>query len=117
MPPGFDSLPVHDEVTALDMVDGERELLEEVIGLFRDNTADRIADLVSAVAAADARAIANAAHSIKGAAANICAERIRALADELEKVALQGGADPMADLCDHLRAEFERFNREVAFCA
>ncbi|MGE3165778.1 MAG: Hpt domain-containing protein [Planctomycetota bacterium] len=117
MASGFESLPVHDEAAALDIVEGERELLEEVIALFRESTAGRIDELRRAVDQSDLRGVANAAHSIKGAAANICAERVRALATEVEKVALAGEKNALPTLAASLCAEFDRFNQEVTFAA
>ena len=79
---------------ALDQVEQDRALLDEVVENFVDTAPDLLDDLRKAANGADADALRRAAHSLKGAAANICAEPMRATADTLEQMG-QGGA-----LCD-----------------
>lgn len=115
--PDLDALPVHDELAALDMLEGERELLEEIISLFRESTVDRMVDLSASLDAGDVQGVSAAAHSIKGAAANICAERIRSLSTELESMARRGELDGLTELVEALVVEVDRFDQEVSFTA
>lgn len=117
MIPDISTLPVHDEEAALELMDGERELLEEVLDLFRESTAERVQSLSDALPANDLSALAAGAHSIKGAAANVAAERLRALATQLELDARQGESDDLEQLAQLIRDEFDRFLKEVTFSA
>ncbi|WP_028317981.1 Hpt domain-containing protein [Desulfobulbus elongatus] len=69
---------------ALEQTAGDEELLEELLILFRDSSADDYAQLQRAVAAGDAAAVVQAAHSLKGAAASLGIEGIRQLAFDME---------------------------------
>ena len=106
-----------DEAAALDMVEGERDLLEEILDLFQECTRERVDDLKDAVSSGELEGVGSAAHAIKGAAANICAERIRVLAAQMESDARQGAVGDIAEMCDMLEAEVDRFTNEVEFTA
>ncbi|MEM7167681.1 MAG: Hpt domain-containing protein [Planctomycetota bacterium] len=117
MIPELDGRPVMDEAAALDMVEGERDLLEEILELFEDCTRDRVAELRESVASGELDRVSSAAHAIKGAAANICAERIRLLAAQMESDARQGVVADISEMSAMLEAEFDRFVAEVEFTA
>lgn len=111
------ALPVLDVEQALLLVEGERELLEEIIQLYRTTTAERVADLQVALADGCLEGVAAAAHSIKGASSNICAARLRTVAARLETDARQARTDHLSELCGLVQSEFERFQQEVEFAA
>jgi two-component system, sensor histidine kinase and response regulator len=62
---------------ALSQLDGDRELLHEVVNLFVETAPALLEDLRSAALTGDGRELQAAAHSLKGAASNICAEPVR----------------------------------------
>jgi len=74
-----------DRSFALEQTTGDEELLEELLTLFRDASAQDYSQLQQAVADNDAAAAARAAHSLKGAAASLGIEGIRRLAAEMEQ--------------------------------
>jgi HPt (histidine-containing phosphotransfer) domain-containing protein len=74
-----------DKSFALEQTTGDEELLEELLTLFRDASAQDYIQLQQAVADNDAATVARAAHSLKGAAASLGIEGIRRLAAEMEK--------------------------------
>lgn len=117
MIPDLEGRPVMDEVAALDMVEGERDLLEEILELFQDCTRERVDELRQSVSAGELDRVSSAAHAIKGAAANICAERIRVLAGQMESDARQGVVADISEMSEMLEAEFDRFVAEVHFTA
>jgi len=79
---------------ALGMVQriGGRELLDKIVSLFRSTSAERLEALQVAVASHDLRQVSRLAHAIKGSAAQVGAEPLRASAAalELECESLQG---------------------------
>ncbi|RPE67745.1 signal transduction histidine kinase [Tibeticola sediminis] len=73
--------------------DEAQTLTREVVRLFLDTLAQRLADIDAALAAARAEALCTAAHALKGAASNIGALALQQACAELESVA-QTGALP-----------------------
>ena len=66
-------------------MDDDRELLIEILGLFREQAATSSGLIRDAVAGQDGPALERAAHSLKGAAANISAEPVREASLHLEQ--------------------------------
>lgn len=75
---------------ALIQLDGDRELFHDVLNVFLETIPALLGDLRSATAASDAHKLEEAAHSLKGAASNICAEPVRSNAQRLEEMGKQG---------------------------
>ncbi len=71
---------------ALQQLDDDREVLLEVLNLFVETAPALLADVRSAVSSGDNDKLRSAAHSIKGAASNICAEPVRRVAQLLEEM-------------------------------
>ena len=97
---------------ALTQLAGDRELFDEALGTFLDTMAGIVGELQSAASSADAPRLELAAHSLKGAASNICAEPVRQIAQRLEQMGKRGDfkdADSaLADLQDRL-GQLRRF--------
>ncbi|MGQ9650627.1 MAG: response regulator [Phycisphaerae bacterium] len=72
---------------AMENLGGERELFEEVLGLFVQTIPQIRKDLETAIAAKDAARLCLVAHGLKGSAANVCAESARRAAEEIEIMA------------------------------
>ncbi len=70
---------------ALEQAGDDEEMLAELLVLFRDSSASDLARINDGLAAEDAVAVADAAHSIKGASASLGVEGVRKIAAELEK--------------------------------
>ena len=113
MLPTLDSIPVHDRQTCMELLDGDQELLDELLVLFAENTQLTLNSLETAVNDHDAAAVGLAAHAIKGSAANLCAERVRALASDLELAAREGRHQVFAEFVPALQKEFQTFVREI----
>jgi len=69
---------------------GDRELLKEVLEIFLEDSEPTCEEIARAVEAADREALEASAHALKGACANVSAERARAAAAELEEMARGG---------------------------
>lgn len=81
---GHLDLKVMDQL--LDLDDGAVGLLKEMLGLFKEDTPDRIQAIEALLASGDrdGDALADVAHAIKGASGTMGAHRLRAVAAEFE---------------------------------
>lgn len=65
-------------------MEGEPDLIVELIDLYLEDAPRRIADLQAAIAGADQLALKRTAHSLRGSSANLGARQVAALCAELE---------------------------------
>jgi CheY-like chemotaxis protein/HPt (histidine-containing phosphotransfer) domain-containing protein len=79
-----------DTASALARVEGDVELLQEVVALFLEELPDMLTDLREAVTAWDARAIERAAHKLKGSVGNFAAQPAFQAALRLENIGRAG---------------------------
>jgi CheY-like chemotaxis protein len=75
---------VFDRNAALDRVEGNKELLQEIIGLFFDEIPGLMSAIHDSMVRRDAQALKRAAHTLKGAVSNLGAEAACAAALQLE---------------------------------
>jgi CheY-like chemotaxis protein/HPt (histidine-containing phosphotransfer) domain-containing protein len=80
-------LPRFDEADVLDRLGGDREILTEVAAIFRHTAPDLTGEMRAALDRRDAPALRRAAHTLKGAAGNLSAKRLSAVALEIESAA------------------------------
>jgi len=92
---------------ALEQTAGDEELLEELLMLFRDSSAEDYARLCQAAESGDADGVVAAAHSIKGAAASLGIEGVRQLALEMETQAREGNVACALDKKEQLGSLLE----------
>jgi len=71
------------------------DLLAELLMLLAESSNSDLQKIKDGLAAGDSQAVADAAHSIKGAAASLGIEGLRAVAYEIEK---KGRANQLADV-------------------
>jgi|ERR1700687_3375692 HPt (histidine-containing phosphotransfer) domain-containing protein len=77
-------------VGALQRVEGDSELLEEIARIFVDECAKIIAEIRGALDAPDARLLEQSAHRLKGSSSNLGAKSLAQSASELELMARAG---------------------------
>ena len=77
----------------LERVEGDRELLEEMIQLFADDAPVLLETMRKALEQGDMVKLERSAHSMKGAAGNLSANFVMAAASELEKNAKVNDAE------------------------
>jgi HPt (histidine-containing phosphotransfer) domain-containing protein len=77
-------LPIWDRPSALDRLGGDEDLLQELLGMLLAQMAEMIPRLAHAIQQGDADSLERIAHSLRGAAASLSAERFRQSAHELE---------------------------------
>jgi HPt (histidine-containing phosphotransfer) domain-containing protein len=99
---------VLDPAGALERVDGDRELLGEIIGLFQQDIDTLMEELEAAVRSKDPEAIMRTAHRLKGSVATFAARPATAAALHLETMGREGNiADADAAFAD-LKTELAR---------
>jgi signal transduction histidine kinase/DNA-binding response OmpR family regulator len=82
-----------DEDALRQRLSGDDELMADVIRVFVDDLPVRLAAIKHAVTARDAEALRDAAHALKGAAANLSAARLFEASRVIEQVAVEGRMD------------------------
>jgi PAS domain S-box-containing protein len=100
----------------LERVMEDEDLARELIRTFLEQTPAQISTLRSHISKGETQPAERLAHSIKGAAANLGGEALRATAYEMEKAGKAGNLQAMASMLpelekqfDVLKAEMERF--------
>ena len=95
--------------------DDDNAFLKEIIGIFLEDTPQRIAELKECLTAFDQPRFTRAAHSIKGSASNLGATQVRTVAEKLEHQSRNSGLNGLEELLSSLenvfavaRAELER---------
>lgn len=91
-----------------DMTEGDRDFLEELVMLYLEDADEQIAGIRAALESSDAKTLERRAHSLKGASANVGAERMREIAYEME---MAGKGEHLADawsILERIQAELPR---------
>ncbi|WP_006788726.1 PAS domain S-box protein [Thiorhodospira sibirica] len=115
VPPVTESTPppalqIFNQQTALERFMGDHELLQQILHSFMADLSARLAELQQACATEDFILIRQLAHSLSGAAGNLSAERLQAIAKGIEAAALT------EDLA-HIQAAYQELNdQQYAFC-
>ena len=87
------------------VVEGDAEFAQSLISDFLAYTQEQLEKMDDAIAANDAQALGDLAHSIKGAAASLTADRVREAASRIEAMAHDGGHAGLPELVALLKAE------------
>ncbi|MGB6544801.1 MAG: PAS domain S-box protein [Candidatus Acidiferrales bacterium] len=109
-----------DRVALLERVEGDEELLGEIVRLFLDELPRALEDLDTAEKTRDLEALGRAAHKLRGALGNLCAAPATAAAFDLERyadendvTAWRGGLAALRAEIDRLKAPLEATKQEV----
>jgi CheY-like chemotaxis protein/HPt (histidine-containing phosphotransfer) domain-containing protein len=92
---------------------GDEEFWKELFAIFTTETERRIAELSTAVEERDVERIVREAHTIKGSAAEICAEPLREAALALELAGKAGEDEKLVGLLRQVAGEYERLHAYV----
>jgi CheY-like chemotaxis protein/HPt (histidine-containing phosphotransfer) domain-containing protein len=108
--PDLADIPLWDRAGMLERLMDDEDLAAQIVGAFRDDLSARLAAVVRCLTAGDAPGAVLQFHTIKGAAANVGAERLRAVAGNLEAaaqvgdlVAVQAGLPALLDQVERIR--------------
>jgi CheY-like chemotaxis protein len=97
------------------LADGDDPLwLESVLARFLEDTGSRVVRIRAAIEEHDARAVRDAAHALKGSAANIGAVPLSRLAQRLQQLADTGSLDGAFDVVAELEREAGRVRGALA---
>jgi signal transduction histidine kinase/CheY-like chemotaxis protein len=99
---------IFDREEALARVEGDEQLLQELVELFLTDAPRYLTELRHTLTSGDAADLARIAHTIKGAVANLGAHVASSAALQLEQRAQSGDAAQRAEACATLEAELGR---------
>ena len=91
----------------LERVQGDKELLLELLDIFQEDFLLKRAILAEGITKSDLNKIKEVAHSMKGASGNISAKRMHATCLDLEQLARSGGTTGMDSLLTTIDGQFE----------
>jgi CheY-like chemotaxis protein len=98
---------------ALNHVEGDRDLLEEIIRIFSDQCPKTMSEIDSAIRTGDLQLLERAAHSVKGSASNLCATGVTQAAAELEASGRSRDHSRCREQFKALEGEVEKLLREL----
>jgi len=107
------SQPAFDRNELLERLGGREEMLGRFIDMFNNNVSGYLDLLGAAIESGNIEQVRIQAHTIKGAAANISARRIRETASAMELHAREGQLDEAARLLQKLTDDFGDFKAEA----
>ncbi|TMA54056.1 MAG: response regulator [Deltaproteobacteria bacterium] len=113
-PPHVSDGDILDRATLLERADGDPELLVDLLNTFRDDSAKLLAEIRSALARREARALARPAHTLKGALATLAAGAAAEAASRLESIGRADDIDRAEEACAALDRELRRLEPELA---
>jgi PAS domain S-box-containing protein len=102
-----------DEARLLERVGGDRRALAGIARIFLADAPRRLAEIRRAIAAADARALRAAAHTLKGAAANFSAAGVTDAALELQQIGDAGEMGEAPAALERLEGELGTLRRAL----
>jgi CheY-like chemotaxis protein/HPt (histidine-containing phosphotransfer) domain-containing protein len=108
VPPASTAVGVFDREGFVERLMGNELLAQRIIRGFVDDMPRQLALLAQAVENLDAMSLRLAAHSIKGAAANVGGSEVQAIAWKLEETAASGNLSSADESLLELSASFER---------
>lgn len=92
---------------AMTNLDGDAELLEEILDIFIDTAEDQLQSIQNSIEIEDVKQVAVQAHGMKGGASNFCAKKFVRSALRLEIKAKDGDLDGAQELLEGMRAAFQ----------
>ncbi len=98
---------------AMTNLDGDAELLQEIMDIFLETAGEQLQDIQNGIQAEDSKQVAVQAHGMKGGASNFCAKNFVRSALKLEIKAKEGSLDGAQELLDDMKAAFDEV-KEVA---
>ena len=99
---------------ALRRVDGDLDLLQELVKTFQEDLPERIQRLRAAIDRGDSQETARSAHSLRGSLGILAAQQAQSLATELETLAAEGRLDEAARLYPTFESELGRLSAFVS---
>lgn len=98
---------------AMTNMDGDAELLQEIVTIFMETGREQLAELQEGIATGDIKDVAIKSHGMKGGASNFCARKFVASALKLEMLAKRGSLDGAPALLADMTADFAELEEVV----
>ncbi len=102
-----------DVAAALERLDGDRSLFEELTHVFREDCPKILEGMRNAIALRDAKSLERYAHTLKGSSASLGACAVSHAAGEIERLAQSDDVDTTTDQFRILQEEIERVFSEL----
>lgn len=90
---------------------GDTSMIGDILEMYESTAAADLEGLKAAVSAGDVDTVTRKAHSLKGASANVGADRVAGVAADVERAGREGAVDRASVLLDAL---IEAFDQTVA---
>jgi HPt (histidine-containing phosphotransfer) domain-containing protein len=110
---GESSFAVWDRAAALDRVGGDDSLLQELLSMLFEQIENGLPTLSRALEQGNAHDLERTAHSLKGAAASLGADRFRQCAYEIEQMGRSGDLARAAGALSRLQEEANSLRAEA----
>jgi histidine phosphotransfer protein HptB len=104
-----------DCIKALELTEGDEDLLRELIGLFKEESGELMGQLESAVTSGDCDSVRKAAHRLKGASASVGGVKIAATARMLETMGATKTLTDAAGTLTQLQGLIGEYNQATNF--
>ena len=115
--PGLRGIPPEpeaiDPTAALEICDGDEDLLHEIAGIFIEDSPRRIEKLTRGIEEKNWQAVREIAHLMKGSALNLAAESFRIANQNLERVGVAGNTPPILFWSDQVVYEYGRLKNRL----
>lgn len=98
-----------DRDAILERVGGDVEFLQELAGIFSEDSPKLLQQIRTAIASGDPHGLEHAAHTLKGSIANFGAETARETAFRLEVLGRNGDLAPAPEICSVLEGQVAQF--------
>jgi len=98
---------------AMNNLDGDAELLEEIVGIFMETGPEQLESLGNCIQIDEIDTVAMNAHGMKGGASNFCAKEFVAAALKLEMKDKTGSLDGAEDILAEMKAAFEEMKEVI----
>jgi two-component system, sensor histidine kinase and response regulator len=105
------SQPANDAIdlaVALERLDGDRDLFEELVQVFRNECPNVIEEMRQAIGQGDAKTLERSAHGLKGSSAQLGGLAVSQIAMQIEKMARSGNVESSRDYFKILQNELDR---------
>ena len=110
---GQDNIPVFDRADFFERVEGDMELAGQIVELFFEDAAENMEKIKRAMDRQDLPEVSRAAHSLKGASANLSGLRVRQIAADLEEAAKKGELKKAQSILAVLEEALARFQKTL----
>jgi HPt (histidine-containing phosphotransfer) domain-containing protein len=109
------SIEIFDQVKALELMEGDVDLLRELVSLFKSERIELMGQLKSAIVSGDCDSVRMAAHRLKGASASVGGERTAAIARVLEAMGAAGTLNNAEGFLVQLQTSLGEYDQATDF--